>query len=196
MFILDLIKRLRLFIYNRRNHTNIHSTKASLNACYDHDVMISENVIVNDNVTIGKYSYINRNSSVENCIIGNYCSISSGVWICPYEHHIMTKSSHPFVSNSLSELRKQVVIGNDVLVSLNAIILSGVHIGDGAIIAAGAVVTKDVLPYSIVGGVPAKVIRKRFSDDEIISIRETLWWEKDIPEIKNNTKLYNFLRNE
>ena len=69
-----------------------------------------------------------------------------------------------------------IVIGNDVWIGMDSKILSGVHIGDGSIISAGAVVTKDVEPYSIVGGVPAKTIRKRFDDKTIRRLEEIQWW--------------------
>ncbi len=80
----------------------------------------------------------------------------------------------------------KVLIGNDVLISLNAIILRGVTIGDGAVIAAGAVVTKDVKPYEIVGGVPAKHIGYRFNEDEINKITSTKWWEYDMGDLATN----------
>ena len=75
-----------------------------------------------------------------------------------------------------------IVIGNDVWIGYEAVILSGVTIGDGAIIGARAVVTKDVPPYTIAGGVPAKAIRKRFSDDTVSALLKSKWW--DWPEEK------------
>lgn len=77
------------------------------------------------------------------------------------------------------ESSKKTIIGNDVWIGARAIILSGVKIGDGAIIAAGAVVTKDVEPYTIAGGVPAKPIRKRFTDEQIDALINLKWWDKD-----------------
>jgi acetyltransferase-like isoleucine patch superfamily enzyme len=79
-----------------------------------------------------------------------------------------------------------VVIGNDVWVGAGAIILSGVSIGDGAIVAAGAVVTKDVPPYAIVGGNPAKLIRYRFSEDQIAKLLSISWWNWSEDKIKAN----------
>ena len=69
------------------------------------------------------------------------------------------------------------MVGNDVWIGFEAVILAGVKIGDGAIIGARAVVTKDVPPYTIVGGVPAKTIRKRFSDEDIATLMELKWWD-------------------
>ena len=81
--------------------------------------------------------------------------------------------------------RGKVIIGNDVLISLNAIVLEGVQIGDGAVIAAGAVVTKNVQPYEIVGGVPAKHIRYRCSGDIIAQLETIQWWNMDDKTIRD-----------
>lgn len=81
--------------------------------------------------------------------------------------------------------RGKVIIGNDVLISLNAIVLEGVQIGDGAVIAAGAVVTKNVQPYEIVGGVPAKHIRYRCSSDIIAQLETIQWWNMDDKTIRD-----------
>ena len=78
-----------------------------------------------------------------------------------------------------------IVIKNDVWIGSHVLLLEGITIGDGAIIAAGAVVTKDVPPYSIVGGVPAKIIKKRFDDDTIRQLLELDWWSKPIDEIES-----------
>lgn len=97
-----------------------------------------------------------------------------------------------------------VIIGNDVWVGMNSMILSGVHIGNGAIIAAGAIVTKDVEPYSIVGGNPARVIKKRFDDTIIKRMEEIEWWnwKKEyiydaIPILQSNNinKLFEYYDN-
>lgn len=79
-----------------------------------------------------------------------------------------------------------IVIGNDVWIGYEAVIMAGVHIGDGAIIGARAVVTKDVPPYTIVGGVPAKKIRKRFDDSVIDRLQKMKWWDWDIDKILEN----------
>ncbi|MNI40841.1 Chloramphenicol acetyltransferase [compost metagenome] len=84
---------------------------------------------------------------------------------------------------------QKIVIGNDVWIGANAVILPGVTLGDGAVIGAGAVVTKDVPPYAIVGGVPAKVIRYRFTPEEIEVLLRIKWWEWEIEEIKSKAYL-------
>ena len=88
-----------------------------------------------------------------------------------------------------------IIIGNDVWIGYEAVILAGVSIGDGAIIGARAVVTKDVPPYTIVGGVPAKSIKKRFSDETISSLLSIQWWNWSKEKISKNIKIYrkNFI---
>ena len=102
-------------------------------------------------------------------IIGKYCSISYNVRFIMDEggHTFNTISSYPFKTNKCNMERSGIVVGNDVWIGMNAIIMYGVSIGDGATIAAGSVVTKDVAPYTVVGGVPAKVIKYRFEPEMI-----------------------------
>ncbi|BCK00815.1 CatB-related O-acetyltransferase [Anaerocolumna chitinilytica] len=183
-----------MILYNRKHNTKIYSILASKKARYGYQVLISENTTISDNVEIGDYSYVNKGSYIENCQVGKFCSISSGVYICPFEHNYTMVTTHPIVRNGeVAASRAKVIIGNDVLISLNAIILEGVTIGSGAVIGAGAVVTKDVKPYEIVGGVPAKHIKYRFSEHEINRLLELKWWDWDILKIKRNI---GFLKRE
>lgn len=96
-------------------------------------------------MTIGDYSYVNAGSSLENCDVGKFCSISSGVYISPYNHNLMGITTHPI--GDCERRRERVVIGNDVLISLNVIIMDGIRIGDGTVIGAGVVVTHDIGNY-------------------------------------------------
>lgn len=182
-FIHYFSKKILIFNYNHRKKTKIHSVLASLRGKYGLNVLISENTYVAENVEIGDYSYVNSNSYIENCIIGKFCSISSGVYICPFEHDYSKVTTHPIMHSNTKNHMQKVIIGNDVLISLNAIILRGVTIGDGAVIGAGAVVTKNVKPYEIVGGVPAKHIKYRFSESKISKLLEVRWWEWGIEKI-------------
>lgn len=182
-----LIRRLYIHFFNKVNGIIIKSDHASIHAQYGKNVLVDRGTIVENDVTIGDYSYVNKNSSIENCTIGKFCSISSGVYICPFEHDLSYVSTHPKFYNSNQKKRRKVQIGNDVLISLNAVILEGVTIGDGAVIGAGAVVTKDVEPYEIVGGVPAHHINYRFAKETIDYLLKIKWWDwsdKEIDEAK------------
>ena len=132
--------------------------------------------------------------------IGDFCSIAENVTILLGGNHPTDWiSSFPFgvVFEEFKERYYQypklskgsVIIGNDVWIGLNTIILSGVTIGDGAIVAAGSVVTKNVEPYAIVGGNPAKLLKKRFSDEAISKLLAIQWWNWEIDKIKENLDL-------
>lgn len=132
--------------------------------------------------------------------IGKFCSIACGAKFIfnSANHSIKSLSTYPFpLFFEEWELNKanvaeawdnkgDIVVGNDVWIGYEAVILSGVKIGDGAIIGARAVVTKDVPPYTIVGGVPAKPIRKRFSDETITELLKLQWWNWSAERIKQN----------
>ena len=173
------INYLNMKSYNRNHKTDIRSVYASLNANYGKNVIIDRGTRISDDVKIGDYSYVNTNSSIENSDIGKYCSISSGVYICPAEHHTQFRTTSPYIIRN-GDKRNKCIIGNDVLISLNVIVLEGVKIGDGAVIAAGAVVTKDVQPYEIVGGIPAKHLKWRFSEEERKDLMSLKWWDNPL----------------
>ncbi len=131
--------------------------------------------------------------------IGKFCSIADNVTIAKSNHPIDFVSSHPFLYEKKHGIATQnidlknnqmVTIGNDVWLGVNTTILPGVTIGHGAIVAAGAVVTKDIPPYAIVGGVPARVIRYRFSESEIAYLLDSQWWNWPIEKIKDNLPLF------
>jgi len=148
------------------------------------------------NVTIGKYTdsipYIVSSERTDRVVIGKYCSIGHGVILVVHPGHILPKenrnyrvSTYPMArvgkhgwrkSYYLPERRNFVIIGNDVWIGANAIILPGVTIGDGAIIGAGAVVTHDVLPYAIAAGAPARILKYRYSQDRIQKLLKIAWW--------------------
>jgi len=162
--------------------------------------------------SIGFATYIGKNCFIPNTTIGAYCSIAPNVVILPFRHptsHFV--STHPafyslrkqsgftYVEKQLYEEelffckdeRKSLRIGNDVWIGANVLIFSGVEIGDGAIVAAGSLINKDVPPYAIVGGVPAKIIRYRFDKDKINFLLETEWWKKNPNWLKNNSELFS-----
>lgn len=137
---------------------------------YPDSVQIDKTSKVYPGVSIGEYSYINGNTCVFTGSIGKFCSIGYNVQIGPPEHPIRMNSTHPafYKKQGLwNEVQDTVSIGHDVWIGSNAVILQGCNVGTGAVIAAGAVVTKDVPPYSIWGGAPAKLIKYRFSQEKI-----------------------------
>lgn len=146
-------------------------------------------------ITIGMYSYggcFDLQRIRPHTKIGRYCSFAPGVCVFNRNHPTEFKSTHPFFyesplgwSRSREGSRGGLEIGNDVWIGQNAIILPGARrIGDGAVIGAGSIVTKDVPDFAIVGGNPAKIIRYRFGEDTIERLKAERWWEKDIGELK------------
>lgn len=127
--------------------------------------------------------------------IGKYCQFGADVAIHSTNHptsYLTTYINQNLFNGELKALKevKKVVIENDVWIGHNAIIVGNVTIGNGAVIAAGSVVTKDVAPYAIVGGVPAKEIKKRFSDTIINELEELKWWDKSEKELEKMKPLF------
>ncbi|NCA79571.1 MAG: CatB-related O-acetyltransferase [Sphingobacteriia bacterium] len=133
-------------------------------------------------------------------IIGKYCSIACGAkfMFTSGNHKMSSLSTYPFplffeewnlkrenVTDAWDN-EGDIIIGNDVWIGYEAVIMQGVTIGDGAIIGTRAVVTKDVPPYAIVGGVPAKIIKKRFSDEAILKLTDIKWWNWNEEKIRKN----------
>lgn len=168
------------------------------------------------NTYMGVGSGISRDSIIPKCYIGKYSTLGPDVKVILGQHPTNTiVSTHPaFYSNrgqngftyvdktifneyryADSKSKYHVVIGNDVWIGSYVRILEGITIGDGAIIAAGSVVTKDVPPYAIVGGVPAKIIKYRFTDDEINHLLKIKWWNKPHEWIKQNAVYFNDILN-
>lgn len=153
-------------------------------------------------VSVGKYTYGVLDvrpfgNPKEKLTIGNFCSIGpDSIFLLGGEHAYSTMSTFPFNHYFSDEIeytptKGEIIIGDDVWIGIRCIIMSGVKIGKGSIIAAGSVVTKDVPPYSIVGGIPAKVIKYRFSDEIINKLSNFDYNQLDEITIKNNLDLFN-----
>lgn len=156
------------------------------------------------NYSVGRFSYGAPAPNVmqflrdANLKIGSFCCFAGGVtillggehnphWVTTYNFDLIYDEFRDVVGRSYT--KGDVVIGNDVWVGQDALILSGVRIGDGAVIGARSVVAKNVEPYSIVVGNPAREIRKRFDDDTITKLLKIKWWNWDIQRIKENLPL-------
>jgi acetyltransferase-like isoleucine patch superfamily enzyme len=164
---------------------------------WPHGRRLSPLATLRGDVRVGKYTYVSSYADIRGIgsatRIGNYCSLARGVKIMSsgQVHSVESISTFPFylLDHDLKRadfmVRKgDVVIGNDVWIGADAIVLPGVRIGDGAVIGAGAVVTKDVAAFQIVAGVPAKPVRMRFSAPVCAAIAASRWWERDYRELK------------
>lgn len=158
-YVRDRINRYKWKIKNKNNHTNI------LNS-------FDTTLVEVKNYTYGQLRVLACNKR-NKLYIGGFCSIAENVtFVLSADHNLKCFSSYPFKVMIMKEENEaiskgDIIVDDDVWIGYGATILSGVHVGQGAVIAAGAVVTKDVPPYAVVGGVPAKVIKYRFSEDLI-----------------------------
>ncbi len=167
---------------------------------------IYENVTL-VNAVLGDLTYVASGTVIRNTTLGKFCSIGPDVLIGLGKHPSNTfVSTHPIFFSIRGQAQEvicdrnyfdefaPVTIGNDVWIGARAIILDGITIGDGAIIAAGSLVTKDVPPYAIIGGIPAKVIKYRFKIAEIEFLMNFKWWDKDISWLKSNFKCFHDIK--
>ncbi|HZY39330.1 MAG TPA: CatB-related O-acetyltransferase [Mucilaginibacter sp.] len=157
------------------------------------------NDVVIENSILGDFTYISSGSVILEAEIGRFCSIGPNVRIAPGKHPTsIIVSTHPAIYSNPSyclmnfsktdkhDPYRKVIVGNDVWICANVVISDGLTIGDGAVIAANSVVTRNVEPYSIVGGVPAKHIKYRFERDQINFLLNNKWWEKDLNWLEKN----------
>ncbi len=187
----------------------IFPRKNDNNTCY------LKGVVKDPNIVVGDFTFYNDNGdptefekknvlyhypiNKDRLIIGRFCSIASGAkFIFNSANHTMGSfSTYPFpifydewggpvAPTEAWDNKGDIVIGNDVWIGFEAVIMPGVHIGDGAIIGTRALVTRDVPPYGIVGGVPARLIRYRFDEPTVRALLEIKWWDWDIRKIKAN----------
>lgn len=170
--------------------------------------------VTNPNIKVGRYSYYSGyyhghsfdecarylmpdRDDVDKLIIGSFCSIGTGVsfvmagnqghrhdWITSFPFFYMDEE--PAFADAINAYQPagDTVIGNDVWIGAEAMIMPGIKVGDGAVIGSRALVTKNVEPYTIVGGNPAKVIKQRFSDDEVEKLLEMKWWDWSQEQLK------------
>jgi hypothetical protein len=156
---------------------------------------------------IGRFTYFNYGCEISDADFGRYCSVGQRSIVNPGEHPTEWLSTHPFAGDpsgiscgmagepayaaiagaalSAPRATRRVTIGHDVWLGADAVVLAGVTIGDGAVIAAGAVVSRDVAPFAVVGGVPARIIRHRFAPDLIERLQRLRWWDFDLGAVRD-----------
>ena len=211
--ILNCICRLyKVIVYHNVNvhiHPSVKFNSSSLFSGYNR-IHARSNV---SNTSIGRNTFVGLNCHLVNATIGSFCSIAHDVKVedsthptntfvstSPVFYSIYKQTGQSFVTKNLfNEFLtiegRSCIIGNDVWIGANVLIKGGIRIGDGAIVAMGAVVTKDVEPYTIVAGVPAKPIRKRFSDSDIERLVESKWWECDDAVLRHKVEMFSNISN-
>ena len=150
------------------------------------------------NSNVGKFTSIGRRTTIRNALIGNFCSVSYNVSIGATSHPIdrisgsaaFYQSKYGLVDITEKVKNQKTIIGHSVWIGCNAVIMEGVKVGNGAVVGAGAIVTKDLKPYEIVVGIPAKHLRYRFDKEIIDNIEKSKWWEKEDMFYRNNDKLF------
>lgn len=184
----------------------------------DNSICYLKNVIKNPNIIVGDFTFYSDWNGPESfeknnvlyhypvnhdkLIIGKFCSIACGAKFImnSANHRLSSLSTYPFPVMGCEwdetmpvaeawDNKGDIVVGNDVWIGYEAVILSGVEIGDGAVIGTRAVVTKDVPPYTIVGGIPARPIKKRFDEETIEALQKIEWWNWPFEKIQANVNV-------
>lgn len=192
----NIHNKIKLYYYNRKWRKSNSHNDTSMNRIFDYS-----------KVKVGRYTYGALNvytweDEKEKLIIGNFVSIATDVkFILGGNHNYNTLSTYPYRTKILGEKdeawsKGPIIIDDDVWIGMNVTILSGVKIGKGAVIATGSVVTKDVAPYSIVGGNPAKIIKYRFSEELIKEVEKVKLSDLNKEDIIENIENFYTIVNE
>jgi len=193
-----IVQKIRLGVRHSGAQLDIGYMAICKRCRFGRDNRIYEGAILND-VELGDHTYIGAHNRITMAVFGKFSCTAPDVVIGPGRHPSRTfVSVHPafyssrgqtgtsFVTESGYEETRLTRIGNDVWIGTRAIVLDGITIGDGAIVGAGAVVTRDVPAYAVVGGVPARVLRYRFEPEQIEFLIRTEWWNRDMAWLREH----------
>jgi virginiamycin A acetyltransferase len=190
------------WVANRRRQPQLHQhyMALALGSTFEPGVALFEHARVHES-HIGTHSYVGAHTMMGRTSVGSFCSIGPGCRFGMGRHPTGFVSTHPlfyskqrhtgttFADRSYFEEYGRIEIGHDVWIGANCIVLDGVTVGTGAVLGAGAVITRDVPPYAIAGGVPAEVIRFRFDATTIAALLASRWWERDGAWLKEHAAL-------
>lgn len=214
MMKIRIIKKIRIFFFTLLKlfipELSILKRQINWNNLTDYSSsssVVSEKSKINSpyqlhNICVGKFTYIDINSFISDASIGKFCSIGpnffcgwgihpiDGLSTAPMFYSTKKQNGFTFSVTDKIEERKRINIGNDVFIGANVTVLDGVTIGHGAVIGAGAVVSKDIPPYAIAVGCPIKVIKYRFSQDQIEALLKIKWWNFPNEELIEVEKMF------
>jgi len=206
IWLVRLLKVIFLEVKYKKRNLKISASSIAKDCSFGNRNTIYPHVGLNE-VSLGDFTYIAAYTNISKTKIGKFCSIGPDVKIGVGKHPASSfVSTHPVFFSTLKQAQitfadksyfnefENIVIGNDVWVGANVIIMDGVTVSDGAIVAAGSAVTKDIPPYAIVGGVPAKIIKYRFEQGEIDELLKIKWWDRDVEYLKRNYKKFHDIK--
>ncbi|MGZ3441178.1 MAG: CatB-related O-acetyltransferase [Polyangia bacterium] len=191
------------WLANRRRQPRLqqHYLALALDCTFEPDVALYERARLH-RCQVGAHTYVGAYTTMSHTTVGRFCSIGPACRFGMGRHPTDLVSTHPifystqqltgttFADRDYFEEHKETRIGSDVWIGANVVVLDGVEIGHGAVVAAGAVVTRDVAPYAIVGGVPAELLRYRFEPPTIAALLASRWWERDLDWLAENAALF------
>jgi len=190
------MRRFKMYVASRLkgfvDYWNMEAENQRLNST----VKVLRGTVVNSDVVVGQYTYVGSNSTIASGSIGAFCSIANNVVIGVDDHSLSSVSTHPFWSSPQGwtfetsdsterwvQQKSAPIIGHDVWIGANVVVVRGAIIEDGAVIGAGAVVTSRIPAYAIAVGVPARVIRYRFNSETCERLRNIKWWDWEYKRI-------------
>ena len=176
----------RMIRFNSKTGNTILSPNVSLSAVVGHTVTVLSGTHVDSNCRLQSYSWIGLNCKVTKADIGRYAGIADNVSIGPGEHDLGSINNSALFEADLYEklTKRPCVIGPDVWIGVDSIVRRGVTIGVGAIVGANSFVNKDVPPYAVVAGTPARLVRFRFNAAQVELLEKSKWWELDFVDAK------------